>query len=325
MLIKAIAVACFCLHFSTIAMTQEEAVRETGELQLTRQEDGLKGPVRTVETTRSDIQLDHIKTKYIANSTSRQVVSYDHLGLKTEEYSGYAKFDSSNKGKKIFVYDAMGHLQEIVKYDHAGKIGSKLTANYDNQGRMLTIAGTEHSPANLLWGETTWELKTSFVYLGKGKTVEQIVAVKDKALPPFSRSLSRFGQNKHLLDLKSYMVGFLVSHREYMYARDRLIRMNETTYDVDSGRRAPRPPSLAREFYSYDQHGNLIETKKYGSKRDGSLALQTWTLLVYEFDSAGNWVKRSASGWTYSGESYQKGVSKIVPRSVTRRVIAYYE
>jgi hypothetical protein len=71
---------------------------------------------------------------------------------------------------------------------------------------------------------------------------------------------------------------------------------------------------VRRNLYILDDKGNVIEDT--GFTRDGSVyAKRSYT---YEFDSNGNWIKRTSSG---NGVSKRPGLE---PPSVHLRTIIYY-
>ncbi|MEW6212889.1 MAG: hypothetical protein AB1631_31485 [Acidobacteriota bacterium] len=91
------------------------------------------------------------------------------------------------------------------------------------------------------------------------------------------------------------------------------------SYD-SSGRRTGKDSYIKNQLMlktalSYDEQGNISELTEY--KPDGSVTRKE--SYSYEFDSAGNWIKRVTSVWVT-----KEGKSSFEPSEVTYRKIAYY-
>ncbi|HMH44096.1 MAG TPA: hypothetical protein VK557_11480 [Pyrinomonadaceae bacterium] len=297
--IAALSVLLGCLCGSTRA-----------QLKLTRGDDSLKGPVRTVQI----FQKDYPNTNQPDTKIPRETISYDRQGRRTETYPGLSENDSATAGKEIYVYDSAARLKEIVYYND--EIESSLTTAYDQQNRLVSLFGTGRmSILPWLSSGSDVEMRFTFTYSDSGQTLRSTVRKKEtpKDFPNFMDSTTVYDRNGRVLEEKLFMAGSLATRQTYTYdARGYLIRMLEWV---------PEDHALHQYFYLNDDHGNAVEIKMYHQPRH---VLERRTLLTYEYDAKGNWIKKTASGWSYAGTPYREGVSKLMPYNVTRRIITYY-
>lgn len=282
------------------------------QLKLTKDEDGLKGPVRSVQIFQKDGSNMDQPDSRIPNET----IAYDRQGRRTEKYSGL-KNDASMAGKEVYVYDPPERLKEIIHYNEQEKPETAFTITYDQEGRLRSLTGADKmSIIPWLGGVSDVEVQLTFSYTSTTTTSRSTVKRKDlpKDFPIIFDSSTTYDQNGRVLEEKGFMTGLLISRRTYIYdSKGHLIRMWEKN---------PEDHTLHQYLYSTDQYGNALETRMYAEPRH---VLAQRTLVTYEYDSAGNWVRKSAAGWAYSGTPYQAGVSKLRPYGVTRRIITYYE
>jgi RHS Repeat len=284
---------------------------------MTREAEGLKGAVQTVRTASSNIQKDYTGSKYVETSTTVETVAYDRRGRRVEEYSGDRNDDGSNKGKKIFVYDANDRLREVLIYDYQGSVKDRAAYSYDRRGRLAQIASSgEFNPMPFIGSGSHVETRARFIYTASGVRMEETMGGSGKQTPfALFKTVAVYDRRWNITKVDLYLAGPLVSRRTFVYdAEGNLVRMREVN---------PSQRTFAEESYSYDTRGNLAEVERHsGPPR----SLERKTFLSYEFDAAGNWIKKSSSDWVPTGKGlFQKGVSPLVPRQITQRHITYYD
>ena len=100
------------------------------------QEFGLKGKVKTVETSSYEIKIVFGESKQVLSS--KYIYKYDAAGNKIE--SACYKADGSLSFKYIYKYDAAGNKIEQANYRADGSLSGKTIFKYDAAGNMIEYA-----------------------------------------------------------------------------------------------------------------------------------------------------------------------------------------
>jgi len=241
----------------------------------------LHGAVRTVVT------------KYPQWTTTHQ---FDREGrvtvlelLPVHEAAGAVKY--------VYLYDEIGRLSEEKSFQPDGTVASRKLFVYgiDEQGRpSAQVAVTDHGQ---------FAQAEFFFYDRKGLLSEEIMVT------------AHGGAEKNLFDAR----GNLIYHARYFQRRlvleathhyDPLDRLKESRFYGGDGE------PTRRDHYRYDHAGHRIEQlSEY--VRQSHLRK---TIMTYEFDPSGDWVKETAQRWTL-----KNGAIAPTETLVTReRTITYY-
>lgn len=341
---------CASLVLCFLSLTPVAAQSQTD-----RDRDGLVGPVKSVEAYLIDfVQKEekrrpsftttyntegNISKRATYDSTgaisARYVHTYDANGRSTgyEEYAAmldktltiprrhvyklneegrkveYIVFESNGTVGTRFVYkyDPKGNLIEQQWYPHTGQLGGSLIYTFDEKGKQTSETSYEGSGA-LSWksiskydnngNKTEWvhyerkslRYKIHFTYDDKGRVVEQETMdfnISPGALPP----------------THSPQAGKVT----YTYDDDKRTR-EVATYAVDGTLKE-------KTVYAYDERKNEIGVTTFNA--DGSLKNGEMLLIDIEYDSHGNWTRKTRL------VQYEKG-GQIQAAYAELRVITYY-
>jgi YD repeat-containing protein len=213
---------------------------------------------------------------------------------------GYLISAESRDGKRwSYTRDREGHLISIEEYDATGAMIGQTTYHYEPLEKR-TIS---------------YELDAKGHRTGK-------------------KTITIYDERERVVEVDSYdSKGGIESKRTYYYENDKLIKSKVSMgsgYSVNSrlsydqnGRVVEKEQELLwanpkeyKERYEYDSRGNTVEVLHY---RYGGNLIVGKTLYKYEYDSVGNWIKKTKLELDVNSEE-----EKYDPKEVVYRVIEYY-
>lgn len=317
-------------------------------------QEGLVGPVHTVRTERAwidrrdgrfvehrsiesqaifDLSGNRIEViHYRDNSSphSRSVVIYDAAGRLLEEQ--HFKGDGSPAFKRIYTYDDHGRLITDVSQKADGSFLGKGSSTYTTEGERHSVWQEISKPSDIYVSETvdddgvtgTVTDSPAFISASSSKPetelhlLREIYDAKGKKLAHFlykangdllSRDVYSYDAQGNRVRVSRYRSDFKdngIPSWEGVYAYDSDGRMIEEANYYDG--------SLdARKLYTYDAKGRMTGMEQY--EADGSLRGKMSN--AYEFDPAGNWIKKTTSWWRAESGEFE-------PVWATYRTITYY-
>jgi hypothetical protein len=198
----------------------------------------------------------------------------------------------------VTTYDADGHQSEESQLGANDALIFKVTCGQAERGRSLERTAMTPNGAPLE--------KTVMTYDGKGQLTETVVYKTGDTL--HSKTIYTYGDNGKLVEWSRYNArGAIIDHWDYGYDGNGN-RSEETRYFSDDS-------VDMKCVYTFDANGNPMAVAKY--KADGTLSEKDQ--YAYEFDSAGNWTKKTTSRWLLGTAD-----SEFQPVEVTHRTIAYF-
>jgi hypothetical protein len=290
---------------------------------------------------------------FMEQESYRYIYAYNRLGLLAERV-GYRK-DGSPDGKNTYVYNAEGRKIEQLNYSGVGAVESQI--KFDAHENIVSILSYQED------GKIRLNQSHHYEYVRDGNTLEQIyyppeaplgvgvtfyaasAAVTEQSNKTVTanrfrtvfvhddagrvREESRYLPDGSLLERKIFDEKGVLRNREW-----RIGDMTVTTTIFDERGREIGSHTTAkkgfgspravddRTLFSYDEHGNLAKMVTNGP--DGSLL--GGTANVFEYDSLGNWVKKTESvlknTWTWKTESFTAAFESI---REFHRAISYFQ
>lgn len=254
-------------------------------------------------------------------------VNYDERGNRT------LVVDSGPAGvpdrRHVYTYDAQGRMTRMESYE-AGTDAPKsvLLYSYDERGNRIKIDSMRTEPDARMVQEFSYdaegrEVGGSFSHLTAGvwqtQTHRTAVAVEGKTT--HSRSYTPDGTLRGRVSTLKDDRGNTLGEELYRVAEggEEQLRWKATyRYDEKGFLREVFYHKAdewlgARAVYEYDERGNMTSLTRYHA--DGTFAVSEHR--EYEYDAAGNWVKRVTSHWLSENGPAQ-------PYRVDRRHITYY-
>ena len=277
------------LFYSAVA--QEKSDREKANL---------LGPVRSVRLQTTDYKDETLKQSLgVANS---ETLTYDEKGNEVERITVLGGLF----GKEVRKYDAEGNLIESVVSNDSGVHERKVYA-YEN-GKLVRIDGYDAD------GKLEWKQFNSY---GKdGLLFEEKYSIGEKA---YGKTIFKYDRSGNLSELAFYapngakalaLIGPCRGAHRVTYA------YNEQRQPLRVVQYDPNGEASWSWQYSYDSKG-LITAESIGYYSSKQTAV-----FVYEYDSRGNWIKK-----TTTQDPGPKGSPHMPPpstASVTSREITYY-
>ena len=240
----------------------------------------LRGPVKTVVT------------KYPQLRTTQQ---FDRNGFLTSLELFQA--DGRDSARYVFVHDAMGRVIEEQTFEPDGTVAYKKIFRYgfDERGRQTALVAATDTGAF-----TNAEFA---IYDDRGFLTEEL-SVSGQGL--IEKSL--FDVRGNLVYHARYYQGKLV--QEATHHHTALGRLKESRYYGFDG------DLMRKDLYRYNEAGQLIEQQ---SEVFHQSHLRK-TVVTFEFDHAGNWIKETVQQWTDKGGSLALAET-VVSRE---RLLTYY-
>jgi hypothetical protein len=240
----------------------------------------LRGPVKTVVT------------KYPQLRTTQQ---FDRNGFLTSLELFQA--DGRDSARYVFVHDATGRVIEEQTFEPDGTVAYKKIFRYgfDERGRQTALVAATDTGAF-----TNAEFA---IYDDRGFLTEEL-SVSGQGL--IEKSL--FDVRGNLVYHARYYQGKLV--QEATHHHTALGRLKESRYYGFDG------DLMRKDLYRYNEAGQLIEQQ---SEVFHQSHLRK-TVVTFEFDHAGNWIKETVQQWTDKGGSLALAET-VVSRE---RLLTYY-
>lgn len=185
------------------------------------------------------------------------------------------------------------------------------TTTYDLKGNIVEEVprpGTEASPIVIIDGKSYQdESKPEYIYNKQGKIILENSILKDGTITSkrtFTYNSKGRLKESRFFDLNRNTNQIELSGRWFFVSNGNTIK--STLYEGCC--------NIKRwHLTKYNKKKDIIEISSY--KADGSLTYKT--AYVYEYDSVGNWTKRTLSSWNEEN-------SKFEPEEVNYRIIFYY-
>lgn len=203
-------------------------------------------------------------------------------------------------GQTVYTYDERGNQTSQASYSADGAVNWKTCSTYDAQGNITEWVQYEHE---------TLRYKVISTYDEKGRVVESetiefnaIPNVYVSHAPVPGKVVYIYDDEKRTKEVATYKPDGTLKDR-VVYAYD--TKGNEVGRSMFKADGTPNDPVI--QFYD-----NIYEP---GSKFRGSLSGKT--LVEFEYDSHGNWTKK-----TYLIQLDKD--SKLQPYRTEERVITYY-
>lgn len=245
-----------------------------------REEEELLGPVRSVSS-----QMTH------------RLMGLDTAGSESE---------GRPQQKDLVVYDAQGNdVERTAHDDHGFPVGRQVNKRDPNGHLVETILS---DPKGALVGRYV------HVY-ANGKVVETVHY--DREGKVFLREVNSYGEQARLSEVSYHIESKAVGKTVYRY--DSAGRRSETSFFMPDGSKAVAPigPCLGahrvtfaydekgrpHEAVSYQPNGVMKKSWRYAYNDRGLMSEEkledsydhTTNTHVYEFDSRGNWIKRTTT------------------------------
>ncbi len=198
------------------------------------------------------------------------------------------------------------------------------TKTYDAKGRMTEERYTAADDAPLYTAR--------YIFDGNGRKKERGVYAPNETLR--TKREFKYDTEENLIEWSEYDADGLMRNKNiYTYNDDRQVSertvfngkgsvVDRWTYAYDeNGNKKDEARYYAdgsidtRYVYTLDEKGNRVETSKYNAK-DEAVGKESHS---YEFDSKGNWIKRTTARLIDS-----EGKTETEPVEITYRKIAYY-
>ena len=254
----------------------------------------LIGSVRTV--------VDESGTWVKGSQVYSYSTTYDIKGNSLETETGFYEVGSSKReytSKSISTYDSKKNSWESVSYGENGTPTGKIVTTFDANGNMAEV--TQYNDKG--------SLRVRFVhkYDLSGNNTEDVHYIADGSI--YAKFMKTYDEKGNQKELTAYKADKTIDYRE-VYTNDKQGNMIELLNYKSDG-------SLEdRKTYAYNEKGYETETAVYNP--DGSMREKK--TYAYEFDSIGNWIKKSTKKWVFKE---RKLVAE--PPYIVKRTITYYE
>ncbi len=240
----------------------------------------LVGSVRTVVTKHPQLKTTH---------------QFDRDGRLTALELVPAK--EADAARYAYQYDQQGRLIEEQAFTPDGKVEFRKHFRYgmDDQGRLsVQIAATE---------EGTLAHAAFYLYDSRGILHEEVM-ITGQGIAEKSLYDVRGGLVYHA----RYFQSRLVLEATHLYGP--LGRLKESRFYAGDGM------LMRKDLFRYDPNGNRVEQSSEFYRQ----AHLKRSVVSYEFDHAGNWVKETVQRWT------EKNGSTVLTETVVsrERIVTYY-
>ena len=197
----------------------------------------------------------------------------------------------------VYMYDENGRLTEEETFEPDGSVASRKLFRYgldEQRRRSAQVAVTEQG----LFAQAEFSF-----YDRRGWLSEEIMVTAQGLMEKML-----FDARGNLIYQSRYFQRRLVLEATHHY--DPLDRLKESRFYGSDG------SPIRRDHYGYDQVGHRIEQSSEYFRQPHLRK----SVVTYEFDPAGNWIKETAQRW-----SLKNGSVTLTETAVTReRTITYY-
>jgi antitoxin component YwqK of YwqJK toxin-antitoxin module len=227
---------------------------------------------------------------------TREVYTYDDNGRKIEQ-SRFSDGGAYHQ-RLTYAYNASGQLTEMAAY-HSGTLREKHLKTYNGAGNLV-------KEASFNYGLSGQNSTVEYLYDKSGREIERYVdtAILWSKVQTLYDAKGRVAQRTTFMEYKNPNV--MQSHapkpgRVVFRYNDRGQVLEEAVYE-------PNASLASKTVFTYDRVGKLIEEAHLGSN------VPDWK-VSYQYDSYGNWVKRTTPNTDHTGRKYIY---------VEHRAITYY-
>lgn len=224
--------------------------------------------------------------------------TFDRRGNLAERHE--YETDGTLRAEMVYLYDTGGRRREVLTFAPDGALQARTVIGYDARGRKT---GEERFD-----GEGTKRVTVEYAYDVMGRLIEESVSrATGEFVLKWVYSYNDAGdRTRDAMYTASGMMLPGPATRSYTYDDTQPTPVEEYVFDASG-------TLLDRFVYRCDARGNRSEELRYDP--DGFLLGQT--VFEYEFDDAGNWIKRT--------RLRKFGNLSVRPIDVTYRTIEYYE
>ena len=239
--------------------------------------------------------LGFVKTVVTKHPQLRTTHHFDRNGLLTS--LELASTNGTDSARYVFLHDATGHVIEEQTFEPNGTVTYKKIFRYglDEQGRQTALVAATDTGA---FTHAEFE-----IYDDRGFLAEELYISGHGAIEK-----SLFDVRGNLVYHARYYQGKLVQEATHHYSP--LGRLKESRYYGFDGE------LMRKDLYRYNEAGQRIEQN---SEVFHQSHLRK-SVVTFEFDHAGNWIKETIQQWTDKGGSLAL-TETIVSRE---RVLTYY-
>jgi hypothetical protein len=238
--------------------------------------------------SKTDKEKDHLKGR-VKNLQTESFKLINESGEWVERPGGYTE---------IKTYDKTGNLIEATQHNFDGSLLVKTVYSYKTDGARSESVVTDT--------KGSVKEKTSYVYNSEGLMSEEANYNSEGSLNRKS-TYEYDGEGRKIEWVLTNPRGAIADRWTYTYDTTGFIS-EESRFYADSS------PDI-KYIYKCDEVGNPIERLAY--MPDGSTSEKE--IYIYEFDSTGNWINRTASRWVKGSEE-----SKFQPAEKIYRRISYF-
>lgn len=266
----------------------------SAQVETSRQQLGLRGPVRTVRVEIAKVSPAGIESDRVVLYANSYDTHGNTIRQAVNNPSGAQRWNYAWRHS----YDARGREIRTDYYDANGVLTSSGIIVYDDKAHTALLS--QHNPN----GSINHIREISFD--DKGNKVREIFRYPGGTVSDQASTYNSQGKRTEVIFRD--VAGNL--DRKVLWNYDERGNQTELVLEQPDGKRKQQ---FKKEF-AYDQNGNVVEELNY--KTDGSpKSKQTFT---YEFDSQGNWTKRTTSRELFT----QRGTTS--ESEITYRRITYF-
>ena len=297
------------------------AFRSLAEAETRSPEDILIGSAQIIvlEASRGS-EVGEVVSERIVNTYDLQgrVIEAKHVEYGDDDHG------SEHHSRSAKIYDADGKRKELVFYREDGTISGRKVTFTDDKGN--SIEDIEYGP------DGSRGMRYVYRRDDNGNRVEAITYQSDESIlarEVYANSYDEQGNLKKWVydrwdSRKDSERLWINDHYKMIYTYDEKGRVSKSLiYDMDDSLWeklkyalfGKRNYSLKyKHHYVYYPNGYRSESTSY----DGGGVMQSKSNYVYEFDSVGNWIKKTEQRWVY-----KEGRLETEPSDITNRTITY--
>ncbi len=243
------------------------------------EERDLKGKVKSIKLSGS-IRYKNSGTWTKWTNSTPETSLFNDSGKVTEEY--FYNVNKSLSYKRNYTYEPQ--VKEVNSFDADGKRTAKTVYKLDTLGNVIEEIqyNADGSPS----------INYTFKYNEKGNPIERTAQKADGSMPESQRW--KYDSDDNMIESTGLWSAYTYTYDEQGN------RIGENFF-------MPLGNLKLTKTFSYDDKGNKIEENKYNAGEE----LKEHNIWKYEYDKAGNWIKKIQSS---EGEDF----------SIEERVIEYF-
>jgi YD repeat-containing protein len=264
------------------------------------EEDDLKGRVRALRV--EQVLWREVRSKW--KEQGRELFSessYDTQGHHVES----SIYTNGYPMKRVYSYDAKGHLAEVNYYEFGTRPFGKEEYLYNDKGQLV---GKRVSNG----------IRVKYEYDPRGNKISE--TVEDSAKDEGPRLVALTDKTVYKYDDMGNLIEAAYFKSDGTKGTHSIFKAHRVVYEYDS-------KGLRTSAFQYDSDGRLIQkwVRKSESNKvsteytDSSGVVKSKSVSVYDYDSQGNWIKRSDSVI-----EFKDGKTSEKPTITEHRIISYY-